>query len=133
MAAEARELLRMAIRCDPAAPAAIRGSMSSLRGLGWALQDSILIASELVTGAVRRSDRGREDWIEVRVTRRADSITITVSGPSSAVACDHDGDADGLGLDEMGMVIMDQLARRWGRLADPGYKVWAEVPLAATI
>jgi hypothetical protein len=108
------ELRVMAVRCDSAAPAAVRASMSSLRGLGWALGDAMLIASELVTSIVMHARRVHDRWLEVRVSRDFESILIAVAG------------CEGYAIDELGRIMIDALARRWRAEDD---QIWAEVAL----
>jgi hypothetical protein len=118
-------LLQVELRCDPAAPAAVRGSMSSLRGLGWALGDAMLVASELVTGALRRTGLRRDRWLKVRIGRDGGAIAISVDYPEPIV----DGRLARANMDELGLMVVDRLTRRWGQDDDYGCRLWAEVPL----
>jgi len=61
------ELWRLCVGCDQYAPRAVRASMKRLPVFGGARDDAILVASELVTNAVRHSLRGPEDLLEVRI------------------------------------------------------------------
>lgn len=121
----------MEVRCDPAAPAAVRGSMSSLRGLGWALGDAMLVASELVTKTVRHTDCDHDHWIDVTVTRQADALRIVVQDPDYPRTEPGPKSRGEVGLDGLALVVVEQLARRWGALNDNGYRIWAEVGLGA--
>jgi anti-sigma regulatory factor (Ser/Thr protein kinase) len=119
------ELLRMKVGCDSAAPSTVRQSISRLSELGWALGDVLLVASELVTHAVLHSGCEREDdWLELAVSRVADAVVISALGPGFSGEEGAVRNADDGGL---GMVIVDQLARRWGTGRDGGYRVWAEL------
>jgi hypothetical protein len=127
---ERTELLRMDVRCDPAAPSAIRGAMTSLRGLGWALGDAMLVASELVTLVVGRAQPSADHWIQVQVSKSTDGIMILVVDLESIGNGDERTREDDVGLGGLGLLIVDQLARRWGTERHSGYRVWAEVPLS---
>jgi hypothetical protein len=129
------ELLVMEVRCDTAAPAAVRASMSSLRGLGWALGDAILIASELVTSIVRQTGRASGRWLEVRVSRDFGSILIAVARPRHGGHRPRGDDrwrqvSDGHAIDELGRMVIDRPARRWGADSD---RMWAQVALGGRV
>jgi hypothetical protein len=119
----------MEVRCDPAAPAAVRGSMSSLRGLGWALGDAMIVASELVTKTVRHVDCPRNHWIEVEIDRTPDAIWIQVSDPQFTRPGPVSRDPREVGLDGLALLIVQQLARNWGAENGDGFRIWAEVAL----
>src|SRR5438270_12724678 len=121
----------MEVRCDTAAPSAVRDAMSSLRGLGWVLGDAMLIASELVTSVIRRAGVRFHDRIEVDVSREGETIAISVSDPSGVVHTPAAARIASADVDAFGMLIVDRLSRRWGTQRDGGYQVWAELPLQA--
>jgi anti-sigma regulatory factor (Ser/Thr protein kinase) len=102
--------------------------MSRFSDLGWVLGDAMLVATELVTNAVRHSLCGEDDFLTVCVTRDG-RLRISVLDPGgsgrSAEIADRPIELGGLGLK-----VVDQLASAWGteRRAD-GYTVWAELEL----
>lgn len=120
----------MEVGCDPAAPSAVRSSISRLSGLGSVVGDALLVASELVTQAVLHWGYEPEDErLEVVVSSHEDTVVIVVVGPRFAgqepkLRTVPDADHGGLG-----MVIVDSLARRWGTARHGGYRVWAELGL----
>jgi anti-sigma regulatory factor (Ser/Thr protein kinase) len=122
------DLLDMRVPCDELAPAAVREKVRDLRNLDGALDDAMLVASELVTNAVRHSLCAEDEFVTVRVTRNG-RFRIVVLDPGasgrSAVVADRPVELGGLGLK-----VVEQLAARWGteRRCD-GYQVWAELEL----
>jgi two-component sensor histidine kinase len=124
----ARDPLRMSVRCDQFAPAAVRQAMTRLSDLGWVLGDAILVASELVTNAVRHSLCTEDESLNVCISRDG-RLRISVLDPGRsgrhAEIADRPVDIGGLGLK-----VVDQLATAWGaERRDDGYQVWAELEL----
>lgn len=91
------------------------------------LGDVMLVASELVTNAVLHSGCSDDHLIQVDVERRAQRLLITVRDPglSGTEAQGRPGGVDG----GWGLLIVDELAQRWGAERADGYCVWAEVAL----
>jgi anti-sigma regulatory factor (Ser/Thr protein kinase) len=122
------DLLHMRVPCDELAPAAVREKMRNLRELNGALDDATLVASELVTNAVRHSLCAEDEFVTVRVTRdRRFRIAVLDPGASgqSAEIADRPAELGGLGLK-----VVEQLAATWGtERRDDGYRVWAELEL----
>lgn len=124
------DLLELDLRCNVSAPARARDALARLDGLGWLLGDAMLIASELVTNAVRHSSCTDTQLIQMRVRRERGHLVISVrdpggSGNSARAALPADIAAGGVGL-----WVVEQLSRRWGAERNDGYRVWAELPLA---
>ena len=118
----------MRVPCDELAPAAVREKVRDLRDLDGALDDAMLVASELVTNAVRHSLCAEDEFVTVRVSRNGRfRIAVVDPGASgqSAVIADRPVELGGLGLK-----VVEQLAAAWGteRRSD-GYRVWAELEL----
>jgi anti-sigma regulatory factor (Ser/Thr protein kinase) len=89
--------------------------------------DVTLIASELMTNAVLYSGCTEQDEIELHLDRTNQQLLLSVfdpgrSGHSAALHVDEPRDNGGMGL-----VIVDQLASRWGAERSDRYRVWAEV------
>ena len=126
----AGDLLRVCVRCDEFAPKAVREAMGRLPDLSWMLGDAMLVASELVTNAVRHSLCTDEDFLSVSVSRGR-SLRIAVLDPGSsgreAVPCGAQAELGGLGLR-----VVEGLSKSWGtaRTVD-GHEVWAELELPA--
>ncbi|HUA03103.1 MAG TPA: ATP-binding protein [Solirubrobacteraceae bacterium] len=122
------DVLQMSVRCDEFAPGAVRTQMQSLPGLGWVLGDAMLVASELVTNAVRHSLCTEDELLRVLVTRdgrlRISVLDPGASGRSAEIA-DRPIDLGGLGLK-----VVEQLSSMWGtERRDDGYQVWAELEI----
>ncbi len=91
--------------------------------------DAILVASELVTNAVRHSGCAEHDQIQVSVKLRGEHLVIDVRDPGlSDQAPEIRAGPEWGGF---GLQIVDQLAVRWGSERECGYRVWAEVLLPA--
>lgn len=119
----------MELPCDEHAPASVRGALDESAGPGWVLGDVMLLASELVTNAVLHSGCSEDHLIRVDVQQRAERLLITVRDPgiSGTEAVSRQGDIDG----GWGLLIVDELAQRWGAERADGYCVWAEVAVPA--
>ncbi len=83
-----------------------------------------LVASELVTNAVRHSGAGPDEMIEFQAVVTDDALVIAVTDPCAAGqdARIRDEDPSGGGY---GLRIVDQLARQWGSEHPGGERVWA--------
>jgi anti-sigma regulatory factor (Ser/Thr protein kinase) len=116
--------------CDAAAPAAIRKALHELADLGPALGDVIMIASELVSNAVRHSGgRARHD-LDVSAFLWAGRVTIAVTDPGFSGRSAERRARDNLQTGGWGLQIVEQLADRWGTEREGGYRVWAEVAVS---
>jgi anti-sigma regulatory factor (Ser/Thr protein kinase) len=128
-------LLALTLPCTPSASAAVRDELSRLdelgHDLGWILGDVMLVASELVNNAIVHSGGTSDHDLEVRASRRAGRLTLSVrdpglsdsrAGPSPA----SEGQVGGWGLQ-----IIGALCERWGEERGDGYRVWADINLSA--
>ncbi|MGH9227437.1 MAG: ATP-binding protein [Acidimicrobiales bacterium] len=108
----------------PAARAFVRDTLSRW-GEVAALDDTLLVASELFTNAVLYGS----GWIDVYVTLDPQSLRIAVvdEGQRAPVPVPGPDPATGSGR---GLRIVDALASDWGSNFDPSgrNRVWAEVP-----
>ena len=77
------DLLDMRVPCDELAPAAVREKVRDLRDLDGALDDAMLVASELVTNAVRHSLCAEDEFVTVRVSRNG-RFRIAVLDPGAS-------------------------------------------------
>lgn len=123
------ELLSLDIPCDRHAPAAVRDALGEVHDGVWSLDDGLLVASELVTNAVRHSGCEPDHTLQVSVDLASDSLLISVHDPgiskrSAQPRCSEEIEPGGWGLR-----IVDQLAIRWGAERPDGYRVWAELPV----
>src|SRR5579884_2601776 len=77
----AGEVARIIVPCDELAPVAVRRHLAQLPDLGWLLGDAMLVATELVTNAVRHSLCGTEDPLNITVSRDDGQVRICVRDP----------------------------------------------------
>ncbi len=123
------DVLQLDVPCDERAPSAVRHALSDASDASWAIGDAMLVASELVSNAVRHSGCTDDHEIQVTVGRHEESLVIAVYDPGfSGRAAQIRDDAPFGGF---GLQIVDQLAHKWGSERTNGYCVWAEVQLSA--
>jgi anti-sigma regulatory factor (Ser/Thr protein kinase) len=89
--------------------------------------DVMLVASELVNNAIVHSGGTADHDLQVRASRRADRLILSVrdpglSGSRAGPAPPTAGQSGGWGLR-----IIEALCERWGEERDDGYRVWAEM------
>jgi anti-sigma regulatory factor (Ser/Thr protein kinase) len=116
------------MRCDEFAPSVVREGMTTLSDLDGVLGDALLVASELVTNAVRHSRCTEDQCLSVRISRNG-RLRISVLDPGesgrAAEIANRPVELGGLGLK-----VVEQLASSWGsERRDDGYRVWAELNL----
>lgn len=129
MVEETGLLLELKLRCDEHAPGMVREALAGVSEGQPAFGDAMLVASELVTNAVRHSGGLGDDRLEVLAARRGDDLIISVTDPgSSGDTARPKGPTDN-GFEGLGLLIVQQLATQWGEERSNGYRVWARVPL----
>lgn len=117
---------RREARCVPLARAELRKALADW-GLSELEGDALLVASELITNAVRHAVAPRDREIETRYVRRSEGVRIEVHdacalrpevGPPAAAA---DGGR--------GLFLVAAIADRWavGDRIGPGKRIWAEL------
>lgn len=123
----AGEVDRITVPCDTLAPVRVRRRLAELSNLGWVIGDAMLVATELVTNAVRHSMCRRQDDLVVSVWEEGDKVRICVrdpgtSGGTARIVEENDW------FGGLGLRIVDQLATHWGSSRDQnGYEVWAQL------
>lgn len=127
----AEHVLSIDLPCDPHAPAVLRSALVDVHDGRWPLDDGLLVASELVTNAVRHSGCASEDKLEAAVGLDDGCLCISVrdpgaSGRSAQPVREATSEAGGWGLR-----IIEDLSTRWGAERDDGYCVWAELAVGA--
>jgi anti-sigma regulatory factor (Ser/Thr protein kinase) len=120
------EILRLEVSCDSSAPGVVRRALDAVAPIGGVNDDARLLASELVTNAVVRSDCGSDDTIEVSARLSQDRLTIEVHDPGCSQRTPESLGADD---DGMGLRIVEEIARRWGTECPDRLLVWAELEL----
>lgn len=122
------DLLHLRAPCSLTAPATVRRALSRLSWEDWSLDDARLIATELVSNAVRHSGGGPEDQLEVRVWTEGTGLVISVRDPGHSgqwAVQDPKRITGGWGLQ-----IVEKLAEDWGTERRDGYRVWARLARA---
>ncbi len=122
-------LLGVDVACDVAAPGLVRDALSRVSGIGWVLGDAMLVASELVTNAVRHSGGRENEMIEVRVRRGPKALTISVRDPGRSGKRARLAELKENTIGGLGLRVVDAIAQRWGEEGNGGYQVWAELAL----
>ncbi len=125
------DLLSLEVPCDPYAPVIVRNALAEVHDGGWSLDDGRLVASELVSNAVRHSGCADEHRLQVEVSRREGRLLISVhdpglSGQPALPAADDRSMAGGWGLR-----IIEEVSEAWGAERPDGYRVWAELAARA--
>jgi anti-sigma regulatory factor (Ser/Thr protein kinase) len=118
----------------PDAAAAARNVV--LEGLGSgvpqrAVEDIMLVVSELVTNAVRHAGAGEAETISLRVGRSPGAVRIEVRDEQPALEPRQLVGKDAPATGGLGLVVVDALCD-WGTEQRDRHKtVWAEYPLEA--
>jgi anti-sigma regulatory factor (Ser/Thr protein kinase) len=125
----AETLTDLTVSCDEAAPAVVRAAISQVHGVDRpVLEDVKLVASELVTNAVRHSECSDHEFLNVRVS--GDGwlrVSVFDPGRSGGVAEIANRPVQ---LGGMGLKVVQEVASRWGtRRRAQGYEVWADLEL----
>ena len=78
--------MHISTRCDRFAPGVVRQALAHLpqAGYGWVLGDAMLVASELVSNAVRHSCSAEDQILIVDVRQATDRLEISVSDPGES-------------------------------------------------
>ncbi len=121
-------VLHLKVPCDVLAPGVVRSALAAAHEGDWSLDDGLLVASELVTNAVKHSGCIAFHTLKVTVCRRDGNLMISVLDPglSGGVAQPAEGKHQGPG--GWGLDLVEQLSVRWGTERSDGYCVWAELP-----
>src|ERR1700692_3905274 len=77
----ATELLSLHVPCDRHRPGVGRDALGEVHDGVWSLDDGLLVASELVTNAVRHSGCEPDHTLEVSVDLARDALVISVLDP----------------------------------------------------
>jgi anti-sigma regulatory factor (Ser/Thr protein kinase) len=108
-----------------AAPARARGALDQLaHGIPAArMRDVRLLVSELVTNAVRHAEG---EAVRLVVAVSAGTLRVEVHDPGSGFAVKAPSD-DPLRSSGWGLVLVEELADRWGIDRSPRTRVWFEM------
>jgi anti-sigma regulatory factor (Ser/Thr protein kinase) len=120
--------LTLELPCDQLAPSTVRHALARREDARWVMGDVMLVASELVTNAVRHSGCWPQDVVSVEVRLTPERVVCSVSDPGRSGK-----EAEPAREDELhggfGLRVVEQLASRWGSERQGGgrYRVWAEL------
>ncbi len=128
VSSDAPAVVSFEVPCDHAAPSSVRARLRDL-SCGSALEDVLLVASELTANAVLHS--GGQPQHRLAIEARLDSgyVTIAVSDPGLSGLTPRPRPADPGRPGGFGLRIVEELASSWGAERDDHHRVWAEVPL----
>jgi anti-sigma regulatory factor (Ser/Thr protein kinase) len=127
------ELVCLDLPCDSDAPGTVRRALEEADGVGPMMGDVMLVASELVTNAVRHSGCTPLQTVRVDAGLGAQRVRISICDPGASGRSAQTRRPGDLGDGGMGLMIVDQLADSWGTERGPGYCVWAEMSLTEAI
>jgi anti-sigma regulatory factor (Ser/Thr protein kinase) len=121
--------LSLEVRCDPRAPRVVRESLVAVHDGGWSLADGLLVASELVTNAVKHSGCTGVHDLRVDIGRRRDGLLISVHDPGLSGTAVEPVRSERSEPGGWGLQLIERLSVRWGSERPDGYRVWAELPV----
>jgi anti-sigma regulatory factor (Ser/Thr protein kinase) len=90
------------------------------------LQETQLLASELVTNSVRHGDLSERDTVLVRISLASDCLRLEIENPGTAGVVASNGSAPRAGRG-YGLQIVDRVATRWGVSRGQSTSVWFEM------
>jgi len=110
---------------NAAAPAQARGALDQIAGriTPQRMRDVRLLVSELVTNAVRHAGG---EAVRLVVALKGDTLRIEVHDPGRGFEVKAPP-ADPLRSSGWGLVLVEELADRWGVDGDPRTRVWFEM------
>jgi anti-sigma regulatory factor (Ser/Thr protein kinase) len=91
-----------------------------------ALEDAILLVSELVSNAVRHALRTGVPEIELRIRNEPDRIRVMVSDPGGGFIAEPRLPT-ALESSGWGLYLVDRIADRWGIVTKDRNEVWFEI------
>jgi serine/threonine-protein kinase RsbW len=123
-------LNRLSLRPDPSAPRVARRRLKSiLRDVpSRALDDILLLTTELLTNSLRHAGLGAKDRVHlvVRSTKSAVRVAITDPGSGEVFSPRRPGPQETGGR---GLLLVAEMSDRWGVDRSQATTVWFEVSL----
>ena len=123
-------LNRLSLRPDPCAPSAARNRLKVLlrEVPSPALDDILLLTTELLTNSLRHADLNTDDRIHlvVKSTKSAVRVAITDPGRGEVFRPRHPGAHETGGR---GLLLVSEMSDRWGVDRSQATTVWFEVSL----
>lgn len=127
MCAQLSKQLRVVLNCDRSAPSRAREAISRLAEAAPIHDDAVLVASELVSNAVRHSGCMPEEEIEVVAQPIERGVRIEVADAGRSGDAPRLCRTDALQPGGLGLRLVAALAKRWGAERNDGLRVWAEL------
>jgi anti-sigma regulatory factor (Ser/Thr protein kinase) len=121
-------LIMLELPAEPHSAKVARDAIAGLDGhLGGVFGDVALLISELVTNSVRHAGLDASQPLHLSVTTEAELVRIAVRDPGPGFRVPK-APTDPAHVGGWGLVLVDQLAERWGVEHDgTGNVVWAEL------
>lgn len=98
--------------------------------LGPELETIQLLATELVTNAVRHSGATENEPIRLTTEMAGGCVRVTVTDPGPAFSPDPYNE-DPMREDGRGLFLVEQVSSRWGIQRHSGNEVWFELEVPA--
>jgi anti-sigma regulatory factor (Ser/Thr protein kinase) len=124
------DVLHLVLPCDPRAPGRVRDELEKIEAIQSIRMNAKLVASELVSNAVRHSSCSPCDELDVRARLSDDLFEISVRDPGLSEQTPQVQREPGIG--GLGLAIVERAAERWGSTRPGGRVVWAQLSLRAT-
>ena len=121
-------LIAMELPAEPHSAKVARDAVASLDGhLGAVFGDVVLLISELVTNSVRHAGLDATQPLQLSLATEGDTVRLAVRDPGPGFRPPK-APTDPAHVGGWGLVLVDQLAERWGVENDgKGNVVWCEL------
>jgi anti-sigma regulatory factor (Ser/Thr protein kinase) len=119
----------LCVPADLGAPASARRGVSALCPYAEdpLMGDLMLLVSELVTNCVRHARLTPEDWIRIRIALAPDGVRLDVCDPGVGFTPSRPRQRASEEIGGHGLLLVDQIADRWGVESGVRTRVWAEI------
>lgn len=124
-------VLHHALPADAAAPGHARTLIDELLLPDTVRRDAALLVSELVTNAIRHARAPQDVPVRVTVTLTDGNLRTEVRDGGAATLALRPLDPDPYRPGGMGLMLVQQLASRWGQEQRDGTCVWFELDFGA--
>jgi anti-sigma regulatory factor (Ser/Thr protein kinase) len=121
------DLLSIEVPCEPAASRLVRQALATVHDGTWSLEDGQLVASELVTNAIRHSGCVTMHSLGVEIGHHQGNLMISVHDPGLSGDDAEPVSTERIDPGGRGLQIVQKLSVRWGAERPDGYRVWAEL------
>ena len=121
-------LIAMELPAEPHSAKVARDAVAGLDGhLGAVFGDVVLLISELVTNSVRHAGLDATQPLQLSLATKGDTVRLAVRDPGPGFRPPQ-APTDPAHVGGWGLVLVDQLAERWGVEHDgKGNVVWCEL------